>query len=79
MGGETAQKRIDTFFKEPQTGSSSQERTDLRFYLSMLAAARLVGARVRTPQQLVRLADEERVVDEANLKECLSIVRRRWP
>ena len=70
-----AQKRIDTFFKEPQTGSSSQERTDLRFYLSMLAAARLVGARVRTPQQLVRLADEERVVDEANLKECLSIVR----
>ena len=45
-----AQKRADAFFQEAETGSSSQERTNLRFYVSMLAAARLVGGRVRTPQ-----------------------------
>ncbi|MXZ87756.1 MAG: AIPR family protein [Dehalococcoidia bacterium] len=70
-----AQKRADAFLLDPSAGSSTQERTDLRFYVSMLAAAKLSGGRVRTPQQLGALVDGDRTIDEADLPECLGIVR----
>ena len=49
-----AQKEIDSFLSTEEAGTTASERTNLRFYLSMLATCRLLGIRVRTPATTVR-------------------------
>ena len=70
-----AQKEVDGFLQTPETGASTPERTNLRFHLAMLATTKLIGTRVRSPNQLNNLANEERTLQEADLPECLSTLR----
>jgi hypothetical protein len=46
--------------------------------LSMLAAARLVGTRVRTPTQLKPVVDAGTSIGDADLKMCLQAVRNSF-
>ena len=70
-----AQKEVDGFLQTPETGASIPERNNLRFHLAMLATAKLIGTRVRSPNQLNKLANEERTLQEADLPGCLSTLR----
>jgi hypothetical protein len=68
------QKQTDTFLSSEQT-VSTQERTNLRFHFSMLAAARLVGERVYAPVQLAKIVEDQRTINEVDLQECLADLR----
>ena len=70
-----AQKGIDAFLQTSEAGASIAERTNLRFHLATLATAKLFGARVHSPLQLKALATEGRTLGEADLPECLGILR----
>lgn len=70
-----AQKRAEAFLQEPSAASSSEERTNIKFYVSMLAAAKLVGKRVHSPQELEGIAERGRALDDADLPTCLATVR----
>jgi hypothetical protein len=69
-----AQKQADTFLSGEQA-ASTQERTNLRFHFSMLAAARLFGGRVHAPAQLAKLVDEQRTIGEVDLQQSLTDLR----
>ena len=70
-----AQRQVDTFMLSTEAETSAQERTNLKFYVGMLAAAKLLGKKVRAPSELASLGDEDRGVEEADLGECLEVVR----
>ena len=70
-----AQKEVDGFLQTPEEGVSTQERTNLRFHLAMLATAKLLGTRVSSPKQLEKLASEGRQLTEADLPACLDKLR----
>lgn len=70
-----AQREVDAFLQSPSAGVSTQERTNLRFHLAMLATAKLLGVRARSPRQLKRLASEGRTLAEADLPACLATLR----
>ena len=70
-----AQRQVDTFMLGATAETSAQERTNLKFYVGMLASAKLLGKKVRAPSELAALGHEERGVDEADLGECLKVVR----
>ena len=70
-----AQRQVDTFMLGTEAETSTQERTNLKFYVGMLATAKLLGKKVRAPGELASLGDEDRGVDEADLGECLEVVR----
>ncbi len=70
-----AQKETDSFLTSEEADTTAPERTNLRFYLSMLATCRLLGARVRTPAQLSDIAEADRSVKEADLPACLAELR----
>lgn len=53
------QRRVDAFIVSEQAGASIQQKSNLKFHLSMLVAERLHGGPVRSPQQLRRIASEE--------------------
>jgi hypothetical protein len=72
----TAQKEVDAYLISPSATTSAPERTNLRFHLSMLAAARLHGGRVYAPAQLSSLAQNDRKISDADLPNCLSDLRR---
>ena len=59
------------------TGSeaAAQERTNLRLYVGMLAATKLLGRKVRAPSELASLGNDGRDVDEADSGECVTVVR----
>ena len=66
------QKRVDAFL---QDRSSRQERTDLRFHVSMLAVARLVGHAVTKPEELEVLANDDVELTDEQLWEALVVIR----
>jgi hypothetical protein len=68
-----SQKAVDAFLLSEAAGATVQERTNLRFHLAMVAAARLVGDRVRSPTPLRALAG--RPITDADLGACLKVVR----
>lgn len=70
-----SQKTIDSFLLSEAAGTTPQERTNLRFHLSMITAARLLKARVHNPVQLQHVATAGSSITEADLKECLGILR----
>ncbi len=71
-----AQKEVDAYLMSPAAATTPPERTNLRFHLSMLAAARLHGGRVYAPAQLLALAEGGRKITEADLPNCLADLRQ---
>ncbi len=69
-----SQKKVDAYLLSDGT-VTTPERTNVRFYVSMLAAAKLLGTRVYAPAQLLPLATTDRDMAEAELRSCLSEVR----
>jgi hypothetical protein len=70
-----AQKAIDTFLQSEAASTTAPERTNLRFHLSMVAAARLFGGRVYAPAQLAKIADADIPVTDGDLPSCLAELR----
>ena len=46
------QKRVDEFLRTEAAGATTSDRTNLKFYVSMLLVAKRFGGRVYSPQQL---------------------------
>jgi len=67
-----AQRAVDDFLLSAEAGTTAPERTNLRFHLSMLAAAKLAGGRVYAPAQLGTLAANGRAISDADLPTCLA-------
>jgi hypothetical protein len=57
------QKAVDEFLRTEDAGSTAAERTNLRFYLSMLLVARGFGGRVYNPRQLSGLCGTDFSLD----------------
>ncbi|HEX5415722.1 MAG TPA: AIPR family protein [Chloroflexota bacterium] len=73
-----SQKAVDAFLLSENAAATAQERTNLRFHLAMVAAARLVEARVYNPAQLRSVVDADTPITDANLPACLKIVRESF-
>ena len=70
-----SQKSVDAFLVSEAAGAIPPERTNLRFHLAMVAAAKLVGEEVHSPSQLRSVAAAQKLITEADLPECLEFVR----
>ena len=70
-----AQKAVDAFLSSPEAGTSSEERTNFRFHLAMVAATRLHGQRIHAPAQLTALAKQNRSIENAELSDSLERLR----
>jgi len=53
----TTQRHVDALLASDSAQASTSERTNLRFYVSMLAVARRFGGRVYSPVQLTNIAE----------------------
>jgi AIPR protein len=73
-----SQKAVDAFLLSEDAGVTTQERTNLRFHLAMVAATRLLGARVHAPGQLSQLASIDRAITDADLALCLGELRESF-
>lgn len=73
-----SQKAVDAFLLSEAAGATAQERTNLRFHLSMIAAARLLGSRVRDPRQLQTVAAAGTPIADASLGMCLAVLRESF-
>jgi hypothetical protein len=73
-----SQRRVDAFLKSLAGTLSAAERTNLRFHLSMVASAQLLGARVHAPAQLAEIAKADRDITEADLPACLARLQARY-
>lgn len=71
-----SQKAVDAFLVSEDANATTQERTNLRFHLAMVAAAKLAGLQIRRPQQLRQLAQQRTPITEAGLGNCLAEVRK---
>jgi hypothetical protein len=71
-----SQKAVDSFLLSEAAGTTPQERTNLRFHLSMIAAARLLGAQVHNPMQLQPIAVAGTRIAEADLDACLAVLKK---
>jgi hypothetical protein len=70
-----SQKAVDSFLLSETAGTTPQERTNLRFHLSMIAAARLHGAQVHNPLQLQPIAANRTPIAEADLQACVAVLK----
>lgn len=70
-----AQRDVDDFLLTEDAATSTQERTNLRFHLAMLAAKELHGARIYAPGQLKELAEAETSISRADLPARLRELR----
>lgn len=73
-----AQKAVDTFLLSEAAQVTPSERTNLRFHVGMVAAARLVAAQVHHPSQLRAVVERGAAVEDADLHVCLEIVRTAY-
>ena len=73
-----SQKAVDAFLASEAANATTQERTNLRFHLAMVAAATLLGRRVYDPAQLNSAPSEERNISEADLAQCLLDLRESF-
>ena len=71
-----AQKEVDAFLQSSLANATALERTNLRFHLSMLAAARLMSKPVVEPRQLQAFADDDTSLADAGLLSCLNELRK---
>lgn len=70
-----SQKSVESFLLSLSGDVTVQERTNLKYYISMIAAAGLAGKKVNSPQQLVSIANDNKQIEEADLSNCLEVVR----
>jgi hypothetical protein len=70
-----SQKAVDSFLLSEAAGTTPQERTNLRFHLSMIAAASLLGAQVHNPVQLQSIAAAGTPITEVDLKARLALLK----
>jgi hypothetical protein len=70
-----SQRAVDAFLLTEQASSTTSERTNLRFHMSMLSVALLNGGRVFNPSQLTRLAENNAILDQEVLSNCLAVLR----
>ncbi len=70
------QKRIDGLLATEEVGATASERTNLRFYVSMLLALRALGGRVYSPAQLNHLAAGDHQIAVADIRAALEVLRR---
>lgn len=73
-----SQKAVDAFLLSEGAGVTAQERTNLRFHLAMVAAARLTGSKVRNLSQLRAIAQASQAITDADLAACLEVVRQKF-
>lgn len=73
-----SQKAVDAFLLSEAAVATAQERTNLRFHLSMIAATRLADARVQNPAQLHPVVLAMTSIADANLEACLAVLRRSF-
>ncbi|MGW6930746.1 hypothetical protein ACWGE0_11825 [Lentzea sp. NPDC054927] len=75
-----AQKAVDAFLSSEAAHVTTQERTNFKFHIAMVAATKLVGERVHVPKQLKRLADptNSSLITTADLTACLAFVRENF-
>ena len=69
------QRRIDNFLASEAGGATASERTNFRFYVSMLLAVKAMGARVYSAAQLSELAKNDHVFTDAEIKDTLEHVQ----
>jgi len=69
-----AQKSVDSYLLS-DASLTGAERNNFRFYVSMLAAAKLAGHRLYSPRQLGEIVNSEKSISDANLEGCLELVR----
>lgn len=69
-----AQKAVDSFLLGTND-VTTPERTNLKFYVSMLAVAKLAGEPIKNPHQLISIVDNGKKITDVDLTECLAIVR----
>jgi hypothetical protein len=68
------QKSVDEFLRTDEAAATAAERTNLRFYVSMLLVAQRFGGQVYSPRQLSILTDVEFSQEEMGV--ALEQVRR---
>jgi hypothetical protein len=68
-------KAVDAFLLSEEAQATAQERTNLKFHLAMVAAARLVGSRVYAPAQLRKVVTAGTPITAADLPDCWVVVR----
>ena len=68
------QKKVDTFLKELE-GVSTSERSNLRFYVSMVGVARAHGSRLYSPSMIQYLAQGDYELSDEQITEALEYVR----
>lgn len=69
-----SQRRVDDHLTADVTGSAS-ERTNLRFYVSMLLAAKAIGGRVYSPAQLNSLAANDHTFSDEEVTQTFQEVK----
>ncbi|MFZ2238042.1 MAG: AIPR family protein [Gordonia amarae] len=69
------QKYVDEFLASPIAEAAAQERTNVRFHLSMVVVARMYGKRVHSPSELRMLAEKGALPSSDLVSECLAQVR----
>jgi len=52
------QRAVDAFLRTDEAAATTQERTNLRFHVAMLATAHTIGKRVQAPHELSEIADK---------------------
>ncbi|MFD5902005.1 AIPR family protein [Streptomyces microflavus] len=72
------QKEIDLFLLSTHHQTSASERTNLRFHMSMLAVARLLGRRVFNPAQLRGVAEEGKDFSDLDLAAVLAELKQYY-
>ncbi|MFJ3252835.1 MULTISPECIES: AIPR family protein [unclassified Streptomyces] len=72
------QSEVDSFLSSDAASAPAAERTNLRFHLAMLAAAELMGRRVRSPKQLKQIAADDRHSTADRLSAQLQILRSHF-
>jgi hypothetical protein len=69
------QRRVDAFLYSDLAEATPPQRNNLKFHLSMLAVAKLLGTQGRAPQQLKALAREKVEVSDDSLKRTFDDLR----
>ncbi|AVT36241.1 AIPR family protein [Plantactinospora sp. BB1] len=69
------QRRVDAFIVSEAADASIQQKSNLKFHLSMLVAEKLNGGIIRNPQQLRRVAIEDLDLSDEELRDLFERVK----
>ena len=69
------QKAVEVFLQSPESGATKSEFTNLRFYVGMLTAAKVLGKRVVAPGELASIARRGDAVEARDLAASLKVAQ----